>query len=156
MRVALGVLAILGATVLQALISGIWPRLAGFFDLPLIVVIYYAISKGPTGALLAGLGAGLLQDSLEGTLLGVSALSKAVTGYLVGVVGLRFSLTPVLSHVAVLATATVLSRAIEVLTLAVMGRRLAYSPYPHLIEAVVGNCIVGALAVGLIRREIQE
>lgn len=149
-------LVILAAVIGQAILRGVWPRTAGLFDLPLIVVIYYGIAKGPTGAMLAGTGAGLLQDALEGTLLGVSALSKALVGWLVGLVGTRFALAPLVSRVLVLAAATVLSRSIEVGTLAIMGRRLAGPPYSHLFEPVVGNCLIGALAIGALWREDQD
>jgi rod shape-determining protein MreD len=148
--------ALLASTVAQVLISGSWPTVARFFDLPLLVVIYYAISKGPTGALLAGAGAGLLQDSLEGTLFGVSALSRALVGYLVGILGLRFALAPFVARVLVLAAATVLTSSIEVGTLAIMGRRFAYSPFPAMLEAVVGNCLLGAPLVGALKRQGPE
>ena len=150
MTLILALLAIVFSTIGQAVLTGFWPNAAIFFDLPLIVVIYYGIKKGPAGALLAGAGAGLLQDSLEGTLLGVNALAKALVGYLVGFLGLRFALAPFMSRVLVLAAATVLSRATEVGILAIMGRRLAYAPYPQLLFSVAGNCIVGSLLVGLL------
>ncbi|HKY31266.1 MAG TPA: rod shape-determining protein MreD [Candidatus Polarisedimenticolia bacterium] len=156
MRLFLGILAVVASAAAQAALSGISPRWATFFDLPLVVVIYYAIAKGPNGALLAGTSAGLLQDSLEGTLLGVSALSKSLVGYLVGMVGLRFALAPVMSRVLVLAAATVLSRSIEVGTLAIMGRRLAYSPYPTMITTMLGNCLLAAMTYGALRREAPE
>ena len=153
MSLLLGLLAIAVSVILQAVLTGLWPSAARFFDLPLVVVIYYGLIKGPAGALLTGAGAGLLQDSLSGTLLGVTSLSKALVGYLVGVLGLRFALAPFMARVLVLAAATVLSGSIEVGTLAIMGRQLAYSTYPHLFERVLGNCIVGAPLVGLLRRE---
>lgn len=156
MSLILGILAVVLAAALQTILTGIWPLLTMFFDLPLVVVIYYAIAKGPTGALLAGTGAGLMQDALEGTLLGVSALSKALVGYLVGMVGLRFALAPVMSRVLVLAAATVLTRSVELGTLAIMGRRLAYSPYPTLLVAVLGNCLVGAMMFGLLPGKSAE
>ena len=145
MNPLLGAALVLVSAALQAMLTGAWPRLTMFFDLPLVIVIYYGIAKGPTGALLAGAGAGLVQDALEGTLLGVSALSKSLVGYLVGMVGLRFALAPITSRVLVLAAATVLTRSIELGTLAIMGRRLAYSPYPTLLVTVLGNCLAGAM-----------
>ena len=150
MNPLIGAALVLVSAALQAMLTGAWPRLSMFFDLPLVVVIYYGIKKGPAGALLAGAGVGLLQDSLEGTLLGVNALAKALVGYLVGFLGLRFALAPFMSRVLVLAAATVLSRATEVGILAIMGRRLAYAPYPHLLLSVAGNCILGSLLVGLL------
>jgi len=156
MSVLLAVAAILLSATLQALATGFWPRSVTFFDLPLIVVLYYGIMKGPTGALMVGLGAGLLQDALGGTLLGVNALSKSIVGYLVGIVGLRFALAPLVSRVLVLAAATVLSRFIEVGTLAIMGRKLAYAPYPHLVGTVLGNCLIGSIVIGVFRPESDE
>ena len=153
MKFLLALTALLGSVFAQVLISGSWPTVARFFDLPLLMVIYYGITKGPTGALLAGTGAGLLQDSLEGTLFGLSALSRGLVGYLVGILGLRFALAPFVARVLVLAAATVLTSSIEVGTLAIMGRRLAYSPFPALLQTVVGNCLLGAPLVGALRRE---
>lgn len=156
MKALLAVLAVVGSAVGQAMLSASWPAASIFFDLPLIVVIYYAIAKGPTGALMAGTGAGLLQDALSGTLMGAGALSRASVGYLVGVLGLRFALAPFMSRILVLAAATVLCRFIEVGILAVMGRRLAYSPYPQLLLMTAGNCALGALMMGALRRESPQ
>lgn len=149
----LAVLALLVSTIAQVTLTAYWPEVARYFDLPLVVVIYYALVKGPTGALLAGAVAGLFQDALGGTLLGVSALSKALVGYLVGALGLRFATAPFMARVLILAAATLLSGSVEVGTLAIMGRQLARSTYPHMLERVVGNCLIGALLVGFLRRE---
>lgn len=156
MRFLVALLAVVSSTVLQTICTGMWPRASSFFDLPLMVVIYYSLAKGPTGALLAGAGAGLLQDSLAGTLLGVNALSKALVGYLAGVLGFRFALNALLPRILVLATATVLCRSIEVGTLAIMGRRLAYSPYPYLLISVAGNCLIGAPLLKAFRRQAPQ
>lgn len=156
MSFLLALMAVIGSAVGQAVLTGLWPGGARFFDLPLLVVIYYGITRGPAGALLAGTGAGLLQDSLMGTLLGVSALSQAMVGYLVGVLGLRFALAPLMSRILVLAAATVLASSIEVGTLAVMGRNLSYSPFPALLGTVLGNCLVGAPIMTMLRRESPQ
>ena len=143
--------ALLVSVVLQVVLAGIWPRVMAFFDLPLIVVLYYGIFRGPGSALMVGVAAGLLQDTLQGTLLGLNALSKALVGYLVGMMGLRLALSPALPRVLVIAAATVLSRSIEMGTLAIMGRRFAPSPYPFLLEAMIGTCILGGLLIGAVR-----
>jgi len=145
--------AMVGSVVFQVVLTGLWPAAATFFDLPLIPVIYFAITRGPTWALLMGLGAGLLEDSLEGTLLGVNALSKSLVGYLVGRLSLRFALVPLMSRVVVLAMSTALSGAIAAGTLAIMGRSLAYSPYPDLLETILGNSAAGFLVMGAGKRE---
>ena len=150
MSVLLACVAVIGAVTSQTAISGVWPAMSRFFDLPLIPVVYYAITRGPRRALLAGTAAGLLQDSLEGTLLGANALSKALLGYLVGILGLRFSLVPLILRIIVIAAATVLSRTIEMATLAIMGRWLSSTPWAYMFESVIGNCIAGGLILSLI------
>lgn len=156
MKALLWLLALPASAIAQSSLSGIWPSGAHFFDLPLVAVLYYGIAKGPTGALLAGAGAGLLQDALEGTLLGVNALAKAIVGLLVGMASLRLALAPLASRLLVLATATVLARSVEVGTLAIMGRRLANPSYPHLLAAVLGNCLVGLVAARPLLQEGPE
>ena len=151
MKVLGSALAILGLNIAQIILTGLTPSAVRFFDLPLILVIYYALTKGPTGALLAGTLAGLLQDALGATLLGPSALSKALIGYLVGVFGRRFSPTSLLARILIIAAATVLASTMEVGTLAIMGRNLAYSTYPHLLERMLGNSLAGALVMETMR-----
>ena len=156
MKGALWLVCLLGSVVAQSSLTGIWPAAGPFFDLPLVAVLYYAVAKGPTGALMAGAGFGLLQDALEGTLLGVNALAKATIGLLVGMASLRLALAPLASRLPVLATATVLARSIEVGTLAIMGRRLANPSYPLLLAAVLGNCLVGIFLSRPLRPEGPE
>jgi len=148
--------ALLGSVVLQSVLAGAWPRTMAFVDLPLIVVLYYGITQGPGSALMVGLAAGLLQDVLQGTLLGLNALSKALVGYLVGMMGLRLALGPALPRVLVIAAAAVLSRAIEMGTLAIMGRRFAPLSLPFLLEAMLGTCIAGTLLIGAFRRQAPQ
>jgi len=152
MKAFLGPLAIVAAVILQTILGGYWPNLCRFFDLPLIAVLYYAMSRGPRGALVAGITAGLLQDSLEATLLGLNAMSKALAGYLVGVLGLRFALVPLVLRILVIAAATVVARSTEVATLAIMGKRLSFIPDPTLVWSVIGNCVLGVLLLSAPQR----
>ncbi len=156
MSTLLACLAILVAVSSQTVLSGAWPPWTRFFDLPLIPVVYYAVTRGPRRALMAGTVAGLLQDSLEGTLIGVNALSKALLGYLVGVLGLRISLVPLILRITIIAVATVLSRAVEVATLAIMGRWIVHTPWSHLFEPVIGNCLVGGVFLVLLSRDASR
>lgn len=59
-------------------------------DLPLLVTIYYAISKRePISATLAGAVVGVAQDALTHHPLGVFGISKAVVGYTAASLGVR-------------------------------------------------------------------
>src|SRR5687767_13789016 len=56
----------------------------------LIAVVYLALSMGALTGLLAGVAGGLAQDSIAGSIVGISGLSKTLVGFLVGVLGAQF------------------------------------------------------------------
>jgi rod shape-determining protein MreD len=76
-------------------------------DLPLIVVVLLALRRGPEFGCLAGFAAGLLQDTTGGGLIGVQALTKAMVGFGIGVLGSRLRVTQPLVQVPGLALLTV-------------------------------------------------
>lgn len=71
-------------------------------DIPLIVVVLLALRHGPEFGCLGGFTAGLLQDGAGGGLLGVQAATKAVVGFVVGVLGVRLRVAQPLVQVPAL------------------------------------------------------
>jgi rod shape-determining protein MreD len=62
-----------------------------FLELPLLVVIYFALMRrSPVGGLLVGMLVGLAQDSLSKNPLGMFGIVKTLVGYFAASVGLRF------------------------------------------------------------------
>jgi rod shape-determining protein MreD len=77
------------ALVLQSLVS-LHFSLFATLDLPLIVVIYFAISlRSPAAATIGGALMGIAQDALTRQPLGVFGICKAVIGYLAASLGVR-------------------------------------------------------------------
>jgi len=68
-------------------------------DIPLIMVVLLALRRGPEFGCGAGFVAGLLQDAATGGLLGVQALTKAVIGFAIGIVGGRLRVSQPLVQV---------------------------------------------------------
>jgi len=63
-------------------------HVAVYMDLPLLVVVYWAITvRQPTGASCAGAALGLLQDSLAHLALGVNGIAKTLIGWLGATLG---------------------------------------------------------------------
>lgn len=148
-----GALAILSAFIGQLFLSAAWPASVLFFDLPLLVVLYYGLDRGPVAALVLGAGVGIVQDSLTGSLLGAGSVSRGLVGYAIGTAGLRFVLTRPLSQLLVISGGTLAVRLLELLTLVVMGRQIVLPPLPDLLAGVAGNTIIGWTAFMLLRRE---
>lgn len=153
MKWVAGPAALLGAFVAQFAFSSAWPGIVAVFDLPLLVVLYYALHRGPSLGLTAGGAVGLLQDGLAGSLFGAGALARSLVGYLAGGATVRFVLSGPLARLLVVATATLATRLLEFFTLAVMGRHLAAPPPSDLLAGIAGNGAAGALLFTLLHRE---
>jgi rod shape-determining protein MreD len=86
---ALIVIAPLIAIGAQAYLPLRFPKLV-IFDLPLIVTLYFAISRrSPVVGTITGTAIGLLQDALTHLPLGINGVAKAVVGYLAASVSTR-------------------------------------------------------------------
>jgi rod shape-determining protein MreD len=80
---------VLLALVLQAFFP-VYIRSANYLELPLLVTLYFALSKrNPSSGLLLGMVVGLLQDSLSRTPLGLYGIDKTLVGYLGSSIGSR-------------------------------------------------------------------
>jgi rod shape-determining protein MreD len=87
-------LALLGAVLVQTALGYVVSGPGRFVDPFLLIVVYTALVAGETRGMLAGVAAGWVQDVLfGGRILGLSALSKLVIGYLAGLAGGRFLIT---------------------------------------------------------------
>jgi rod shape-determining protein MreD len=87
--------AIVIATLLALVIQAWFPlhvSKAAILDLPLLVTIYFGLSRrNPSTGLLLGMVIGLLQDSLSGPTvpLGLYGIAKTIIGYLASSIGAR-------------------------------------------------------------------
>lgn len=153
MKIVRGSLLVASAIIVQLILSGIWPITLYFVDLPLIVVLYYALNRGPIVGSTLGGAVGLLQDSLTGSLLGVGAVARSLVGYAVGSASTRLVFVGRFPQILFVAAGTLLSNLLEALTLALMGRQLAMPSFAGLLAVTVGNSLVGGILLVLSRRE---
>ncbi len=91
------------AVVLIQGILGYRLRFFGYFDLPLIITIYYGFTLGrPIPAVIIGTSVGLIQDTLAGVPLGTNGFSKTLIGYLAATTGTKFDVDlPVARAIAI-------------------------------------------------------
>lgn len=77
------------ALLFQVYLPHIFPRL-GLLDLPLLVVIYFAIMlRGPIEGTLTGMVIGLVQDAQTSHPIGVNGMAKSIIGYAAASIGVR-------------------------------------------------------------------
>ncbi len=77
------------AIVLQVLLSKLYWRFS-MLDLPLIVAIFFAVSRrSPAVGTLTGAAIGLMQDALTGRPIGVNGMAKSVIGYIAASIGIQ-------------------------------------------------------------------
>lgn len=82
-----------GVPMVALFLTAYLPRLipaAAILDLPLIVVLYFSISRrSAIAGTLAGAAVGLLQDTLSNQYIGVNGIAKSILGFAAASVGLQ-------------------------------------------------------------------
>ena len=87
------------AIVLQALLTRIFPRFF-YVDLPLLVTIFFAVSRrSPIAGALTGTIIGLLQDLLSAQPIGVNGIAKTLIGYVAASIGLQIDVEALTTRV---------------------------------------------------------
>ena len=139
--------AVVLALVLQAFFP-VYIRSANYLELPLLVTLYFALSKrNPSSGLMLGMVVGLLQDSLSRTPLGLYGISKTLVGYLGSSLGSRIDVEHPIARFLLTAVFYVFHHAVfTLMTRTLLGQRNdVYFTVPVLIASLV-NAVV---AIGL-------
>jgi rod shape-determining protein MreD len=95
------------ALTLHSLFDKFSPNALAFFNPYLVLVVYYAMGGNLTGAIFAGVLAGLVQDAFSGAIYGLHAFALTFCAYLVAYINSRFVLRGTLAFGASLAGAIV-------------------------------------------------
>jgi len=130
------------ALLFQVYLPHIFPRL-GLLDLPLLVVIYFAIMmRGPIEGTLTGMVIGLIQDAQTSHPIGVNGMAKSVIGYAAASIGVRIDVENSISRMLLV---LVFSMANSVLTYLIERRLLGFEMqwlWLHEIARMIVNAVV--------------
>src|ERR1700674_4876704 len=150
--------AIIIATLLALVIQAAFPvhfSKAAILDLPLLVTIYFGLSRrNPSTGLLLGMVIGLLQDSLSGPTvpLGLYGIAKTIIGYLASSIGARLDTEHPAARFALTMMFFVLHQGVITLT----RRLLLAEPEPwftlRLLIAAAVNAVVAVVLFTLLDR----
>jgi rod shape-determining protein MreD len=148
---AIGViLAVAAALALQTTLARFLDRGTLALDLVLVVVIYVALTSGPTTGLLTGAFAGLVQDALSSNVIGIGGLAKTIIGFLVGIIGTQFIVAQPLPRFVVFFCATLLHALLFMGLYVVLDLRQFGAPYAAVAGQATANAIAGVVAFQLV------
>jgi rod shape-determining protein MreD len=109
------------AVVLQSSLRALWPPLV-YADLPLIVVVYFALQRDAVLAVMIGTVAGLGADVLSGGLLGAGGFSLTLTAYLLAALVTRVMIDNALVRIPVVAGAAFFATVVYLLLHQLLGQ----------------------------------
>lgn len=157
MRALFTALALLAALLLQSALTQIAPAQARLFDPFLIVVVYCGLTSGEAHGMLAGAAGGWLQDVyFGGIVVGLSALSKLLVGFGVGVAGGRLLVSGPGQRLLVLFMATLTDALLFERLATVFGLALSELSYAGLLGRATVNAIAGAGVYELVERRSRR
>ncbi len=152
MRYTRALLALGTVCLVQGLLSHYAPALSRRFDLFTILVVYYGLTRHQAAAMVMGTTAGLVEDSLFGSILGLNGFKKTLLGYLVGSVGSLFMLNQAIPRFGILFAATFLDPVAELMLSLALGQSFVFPGLVDLLEQGLGNGAVGLLVFWIAAR----
>jgi rod shape-determining protein MreD len=144
------ILAVAVALALQTTAAQFLVRGAVAVDLVLVVVVYVALTSGPAAGLLSGAFAGLVQDALSSSVIGIGGLAKTLVGFLAGIIGTQFIVTASLPRFVVFFAATALHAVVFMGLYVLLDLRHFGAPAAAVAGQATANAIVGVVAFQLV------
>lgn len=139
------------ALILQTTLSArVWEPFI-FVDLPLIVVVYFALQRDAMQAITVGVIAGLASDALgAGGLLGAGGFSKTLTAYLIVTIATRVMLDNPLARIPVIAGAVLFDDIVYVLLHRMLGQTTKYRFIDRAPLKLIATTVIGTLLLYLL------
>jgi len=148
-------LALVLALLMQMLFGYLAPAHLAWPDPFLLVLVYSALQGGEVRGLLMGTACGWVQDVLfGGPIVGLSALSKLLVGFGVGLAGARFMVVGPGPRGLVLFCAALLDLLLYERLAAMLGLVVAELPLAMLLLRAGLSALLGAPLFGLLERRL--
>lgn len=123
---------------------------AAILDLPLLLVIYFAIAKrSPVTGLCSGAVIGILQDALTREPLGVYGVTKTIVGYIAGLLGNRIDTENHSARVLFTFVLSLVHSGLYWLLMQLLAQPVGWGWLHELVRAVA-NALVGVMLFALL------
>jgi rod shape-determining protein MreD len=150
------VIGLLIALTLHALLDNFFPNALAFFDPYLVLVVYYSMGGNLVGAMVAGVIAGLVQDSFSGAIFGLHAFSLTFVGYLVAYINSWLVLRgPVFFGVALIGS-TILNEIVIYILVNILQRQPIEMFEQGMLAKTIITAIFGMLVYQLLSLFLRE
>lgn len=130
------------ALTIHAVLNKLAPGFLEFFDPYVILVVYYAMGGHLTGAILAGVAAGLAQDAFTISIPGLHAFTLTLVGYIVSFINLRLALNGIFAFGGCLLGASLLNELLAYL----LPAMLLPEPIPFHAPIIFARSIVTTMS----------
>jgi rod shape-determining protein MreD len=131
------------ALFLQAWLPRYFPAFA-MLDLPLLVTIFFAISRrNPVSGLLTGGAIGVFQDALTSLPIGINGISKTVVGYAASSLGVRLDVENAGARLLVTVVFCVVNKIVYFVVAHGLVNLTVQWSWPHELWSAFINAIVG-------------
>lgn len=134
------------AVILESSLRALWPPFV-YADLPLVVVVYFALQRDAVMAVMIGTVAGLGTDVLSGGLLGANGFSMTLTAYLLAALVTRVMIDNPLLRVPVMAGAVAFDTVVNFFLYQLLGQPLG-DPVGGTIAETFAYRIIWTTVVG--------
>jgi len=149
------VVGLLGALLVQGVLSGLFMGGTVAVNLVLVVVVYAALAYGALTGLLAGAVGGLAQDALGGGIVGLGGMTKTLIGFLVGVLAAQFNLSTFMPRLVMFVAATFVHELVfGGLQAIAAGRPFGVKLSALVVQALL-NALIGVAAFVLVENGPQ-
>jgi rod shape-determining protein MreD len=149
--------AVFAAVLVETGLGYLVPGPGRLFDPFLLVVVSCALIGGETHGMLAGVAAGWVQDILfGGRVLGLSALSKLIVGYVVGLAGGRFLISSTAARALTLFVASLADGLIVPWLASIFSLELTPLGALTLLLRAAIHAFAGAALLAVVERRIER
>jgi rod shape-determining protein MreD len=150
-------LALAGAVLVETGLAHLVTAPGRYLDPFLLVVVYCALVFGETHGMLAGAAAGWVQDAMfGGRVLGISALSKLLVGFAVGLAGGRFLIATTAARALVVLLASVADSLLLQWLASVFSLEARFLPPLALATRATLSALAGGLLFALVDRRLAR
>ena len=133
------------AVLLQSSLRALWQPLA-YADLPLVMVVYFALRRDALQAVVIATLTGLATDVMGGGLLGAGGFSKTLTAYLIAAIVTRIALDNPLLRIPVLAGAAGFDTLIYIFLHRLLGQSI--TPMGDSLAETAAFKVIGTTVAG--------